>query len=181
VRGTRLIHCACCGLDQSAAVDEASNDPVIWCIRCIGHRGETIELVAVREADHATMYKHALLDAQDDTLLARGERDFYRDKMQSAYASREMLVRVLSQIDDDHHVRGTRCICGKRGCRVAGALSDPRVVQLIRNYDEERRTLRELRNANPDAWTDMWDYIDVTLVYPDRARRSGSGRHRSTG
>jgi hypothetical protein len=41
--------------------------------------------------------------------------------------------------------------------------------------------LRELRNANPDAWTDKWDYIDVSLVYPERTGRTGRGRHRSTG
>jgi hypothetical protein len=181
VRGTRLIHCACCGLDQTVSVEHRDREQTIWCIRCAGHRGETIEIVAVREAEHAAMFKRALLDAQDDTLLARGERDFFRDKMQTAYTSREELVRVLSRIDDVHHLRGSRCACGRRGCRVVRLLSDPRVIRLIRSYDEERRTLRELHNANPDAWADKWDYIDVSLVYPERPRRSGPGRHRAAG
>lgn len=181
MRRTRMIHCVCCGLDQNASVDEEEHGPVLSCVRCDSHGGDTIEAFAMREADHAAMFKHALVDAQDDTILARGERDFYREKMKAAYSSRELLVQVLSQIDDVHHIRGTRCACGRRGCRVVALLSDSRVARLIRRYDEERRTLRELRNANPDAWTDKWDYIDVSLVYPDRTRRTGRGRHRSTG
>ena len=77
---------------------------------------------------------------------------------------------VLSQIEDLHHLRGKRCTCGRRGCRVATALADPRVARLIRMYDEVRRTLRELHAANPDRWIDKWDYIDVSLVYPGASR-----------
>jgi hypothetical protein len=179
MHGTRIIHCACCGLDQNAAGIESS----AWtsCVRCASHRGDSIEAYARREADHAAMAKHALVDAQDDTVLARGERDYYRDKMKSAYDSRELLVQVLSQIDGVHHYRGKRCACGARGCRVVQMLADPKVARLIRTYDEERRTLRELRNANADAWTDKWDYIDVTLVYPNREQPGRAGRHRAAG
>jgi hypothetical protein len=107
-----------------------------------------------------------------------------RDRMKSAYESREMLVSVLSRIEDLHHPRGKGCACGKRRCRVVDVLSDPRVARLIRSYDEERRTLRELREANPELWADSWDYIDVTLVYPDQhgpRRAAERGRHRSAG
>jgi hypothetical protein len=158
--------------------------PTLWCMRCEGHQGETLNMVARREADHVVMYRHALHDAQDDVLLARRERDHLRDRMKSAYGSREMLVSVLSRIEDLHHPRGKSCSCGKRRCRVVEVLADPRVARLIRSYDEERRTLRELREANPELWADSWDYIDVTLVYPDQhgARRPAErGRHRSAG
>jgi hypothetical protein len=101
--------------------------------------------------------------------------------MKSAYDSRETLVAVLSRIEDLHHPRGKGCSCGKRRCRVIDILSDPRIARLIRSYDEERRTLRELRDANPELWADSWDYIDVTLVYPETHRRPERGRHRSTG
>lgn len=181
MHGSRLIHCACCGLDQNAAADETDVRPWAICVRCATHRGDSVEEYARREADHATMCKHALVDAQDDTILARSERDHFRDRMKAAYSSRELLVKVLSRIDDEHHYRGKRCVCGARGCRVVQVLADPKVARLIRSYDEERRTLRELRNANPDAWTDRWDYIDVTLVYPKREHRGGVGRHRATG
>jgi hypothetical protein len=146
----------------------------------VDHRGDTIADVARREADHAQLYRRALTDAQDDALLAQSERDYCRDKMQAAYETRELLVKVLADIESAHHYRGNRCSCGKRGCRVVEQLADPRVARLVRTYDEERRTLRELRNANPDLWAESWDYIDVTLVYPARARRTG-GRHRASG
>jgi hypothetical protein len=150
-------------------------------MRCENHQGETLTMVARREAEHATMLRHALHEAQDDVLLARRERDHVRDRMKSAYDSRELLVGVLSRIEDLHHARGKGCSCGKRRCRVIDVLSDPRVSRLIRSYDEERRTLRQLRDANPEMWADSWDYIDVTLVYPEQHRRPDRGRHRSTG
>lgn len=178
---TRVIHCACCGLEQNVSVDGAEYRAVMSCGRCAPHRGDTTETFAMREADHAAMYRHALADAQDDTILAYGERDFYRDKMKVAYSSRELLVQVLSQIEHVHHHRGKRCACGKLNCRVVELLADPRVARLVRTYDEERRTLRELRNANPNAWTDKWDYIDESIVYPVRPRRNGGGRHRAAG
>ncbi|HEY2296453.1 MAG TPA: hypothetical protein VGH43_01895 [Jatrophihabitans sp.] len=174
------FRCKCCGLHQ---VSSYSNDraAVHSCVRCLQHSDETLDNFAAREADHAAMYHHALIDAQDETLLAQGERDHYRDRMQAAYASREILVQVLAQLDDLHHLRGKRCSCGRRGCRVATVLADPRVARLIRTYDEVRRTLRELREANPDGWVDKWDYIDVSLVYPGLRRPPGRGRHRAAG
>ena len=182
MRSTRVIHCACCGLEQHALVDSVRPLPTLWCMRCEGHQGDTLTMVARREADHVALYRHALHDAQDDVLLARRERDHVRDRMKSAYDSREMLVGILSRIEDLHHPRGKGCSCGKRRCRVIDVLSYPRVSRLIRSYDEERRTLRELREANPDMWADSWDYIDVTLVYPEREqsrRPVDRGRHRS--
>lgn len=181
MRGTCMIHCACCGLEQSAIVDDEQAEPATCCVRCTGHRGDALTVVARREAEHAAMYKHALHDAQDDALLAQSERDHYRDRMRSAYETREMLVRTLSRIDDLHHPRGRGCSCGRRRCRVIEALADPRVARLIRTYDEERRTLRALREANPELWSDAWDFIDVALVYPERPRRGDRGRHRLIG
>ena len=177
----RMIRCVCCGLHRPATGQ--GGDPAVrrTCVRCVAHNDDTLANLAARESDHAAMYSHALIDAQDEAILARGERDLYYDKMQAAYSSRELLVQVLSQIEDVHHLRGKRCVCGKRTCRVATAVSDPRVARLIRTYDEARRTLRELRNANPDRWTEKWDYIDVSLVYPQAQRHSGRGRHRATG
>lgn len=182
MRGTGLIHCACCGLEQGAALDvQDGGVAAVWCTRCAAHRGESVEQLAARQAEHVAMLERALLDAQDDAVLARGERDHFRDRMQLAYSSRELLVRVLAQIDEAHHMRGTRCACGRRGCRVVGLLADPRIVRMIRSYGEQQRVLRELRNANPDAWTDRWDYIDVSVVYPEPPRRARGGRHRRTG
>jgi hypothetical protein len=182
MRGTRTIHCACCGLEQSALVDDARPVPATLCPRCDAHRGDALAVAARREADHAAMYRHALHDAQDDALLAQSERDHYRDRMKSAYDSREMLVAALSRIEELHHPRGRGCSCGKRWCRVTDVLADPRIARLIQAYAEERRTLRELRESNPELWSDTWDYIDVTLVYPERApRRPERGRHRSLG
>lgn len=174
------FRCKCCGLHQAPTF---GSDRVALhrCARCAEHSDDTIEDLAARDADHAAMYHHALMDAQDETLLAQGERDHYRAKMQAAYSSREVLVQVLSQLDDQHHLRGKRCSCGRRGCRVAGLLADPRVARLIHLYDEVRRTLRELRDANPDRWIEKWDYIDVSLVYPGVHRASSRGRHRAAG
>ena len=177
---TSAFRCKCCGLHQPLAYSNERSG-MHSCVRCREHSDETLENLAAREADHAAMYHHALIDAQDETLLAQGERDHYRDKMHAAYASREILVEVLAQLDDQHHLRGKRCTCGRRGCRVAIALADPRVTRLIRTYDEVRRTLRELRDANPDRWVDKWDYIDVSLVYPTARRPSSRGRHRAAG
>jgi hypothetical protein len=179
VRGTRVIHCACCALEQPAPRSFIEGD-VPRCLRCVDHQGGAIADVARRESDHAQLYRRALIDTQDDVLLARSERDFCQDKMQTVYETRELLVKVLADIESLHHYRGNRCSCGKRGCRVMELVADPRVARLIRSYDEERRTLRELRNANPDLWAESWDYIDVTLVYPEQERRAG-GRHRASG
>jgi hypothetical protein len=151
------------------------------CVRCREHSDETIEDVASRETDHAAMYHRALFDAQDEALLAQGERDYFRDKMHVAYSSRELLVQVLSEIEHLHHPRGKRCSCGRRNCAILAQLGDPRVARLVRTYDEVQRTLRELHDANPDRWIDKWDYIDVSLVYPEPRRHHSGGRHRATG
>jgi Zn ribbon nucleic-acid-binding protein len=180
VHETIAFRCKCCGLSQVSTYSD-DGAAVRSCVRCRHHSDETIEDLAAREADHAAMYHHALIDAQDETLLAQGERDHYRDKMQAAYGSRELLVQVLSQIEHLHHLRGKRCACGRRGCRVADLIADPRVTRLIRNYDEVQRTMRELREANPGRWVEKWDYIDVSLVYPGARRPSSRGRHRAAG
>lgn len=174
----RVIHCVCCALDQPAPPAARDTGGAPHCVRCLDHGGESLADVARREADHAQLYRRSLSDAQDDILFAQGERDVYQDKIQAAYATRELLVRTLSRIDAHHHYRGTRCSCGKRRCRVVEVLSDPRVARLVRSYDEERRTLRELRDANPELWGDSWDYIDVTLVYPKPTKKA-VGRHRA--
>ena len=180
VHDMSAFRCRCCGLHQASTfgTDRAGFHR---CARCAEHADDTIEALAARDADHAAMYHHALIDAQDEALLAQGERDHYHTKMQAAYSSREVLVQVLAQIDDLHHVRGKRCSCGRRGCRVGALLADPRIARLIRMYDEVRRTLRELRDANPDRWVEKWDYIDVSLVYPPSHRASTRGRHRAAG
>jgi hypothetical protein len=177
---TPNVRCPCCGLNHEAPAGE-DVEAVSTCVRCGSHRGEDLAVVAVREADHAAMYKHAMTDAQDDMVLARSERDFYRNKMQAAYGTRELLVEVLAQVDQHHHRRGKRCACGKSGCRIPALLEDPRVARLVRSFDEQQRTLRELRHANPQSWTDAWDFIDDALVYPTQARRGTTGRHRKTG
>jgi hypothetical protein len=175
----RLIRCSCCRLDQNVPAAGESR-PVPSCIRCAVHRGDSADAHALRDADHAVMYQRAFVDAQDDTVLAYGERDFYRDKMTAACDSRALLVSVLAQIEDVHHYRGKRCACGRLGCRIHELLADPRIARLIRSHDEERRTLRELRDANPDAWGDRWDYIDEAVVFPRRTH-NGRGRHRASG
>lgn len=180
MQGATDFRCTCCGLHQAAQHGEARH-AVRLCFRCREHADDTGDDPAAREADHAAMYAHALFNAQDDTLLAQGERDHYRTKMQAAYASRELLVHVLSEIEHLHHARGKRCRCGKRGCKIAALLADPRVARLVRTYDEVQRTLRELHAANPDRWIDKWDYIDVSLVYPEPRRDARRGRHRAAG
>jgi hypothetical protein len=150
-------------------------------MRCAAHDGESLESVAVREADHAAMYKHAMIDAQDDVVLARAERDFYRNKMQAAYGTRQLLVEVLAHVDHLHRRRGRRCLCGRSGCSIVVLLEDPRIARLVRSFDEQQRTLRELRHANPESWADAWDFIDDSLVYPPLARRGTAGRHRRSG
>lgn len=188
MRGTQVILCVCCGLEQHAPVRRGERPP-ICCLRCEAHRGHSIEQTAARETEHANMRLRALLDTQDDVLLARGERDYYRDRMHDAYETRETLLSVLARVDAVHHRRGDRCSCGKRGCHIPEWISDPQVQRLIRHYDEEQRTLRELYAENPDGWVDQWDHIDVTLVYPKRRPMPGpgmvsvnhAGRHRANG
>jgi hypothetical protein len=179
LHGTTEFRCTCCGLHQTARLGDGLATVKV-CARCREHSDDTLEQLAAREADHAAMYHRALFDAQDEALLAQGERDHYHAKMHAAYASRELLVQVLSDIANHHHPRGRRCRCGKRGCPVLTRLSDPRVARLVRTYDEVQRTLRELHEANPDRWIDKWDYIDVSLVYPER-RHTSRGRHRAAG
>ena len=132
VHDMSAFRCRCCGLHQASTfgTDRAGFHR---CARCAEHADDTIEALAARDADHAAMYHHALIDAQDEALLAQGERDHYHTKMQAAYSSREVLVQVLAQIDDLHHVRGKRCSCGRRGCRVGALLADPRISRLIRS------------------------------------------------
>lgn len=177
---TWLIRCRCCGLDQAAPPTEDGKS-VSTCSRCTGHRSDSDAAVAVREADHAAMYKHAMINAQDDLVLACGERDFYRQKMQTAYNTRQLLVETLAQVDQVHHLRGRRCACGRPGCRIPALLGDPRIARLVRSFDEQQRTLRELRNANPELWAEAWDYIDDAIVYAPRGGRGTPGRHRKSG
>ena len=90
---------------------------------------------------------------------------------------------MLGRLDDLHHDRGARCSCGLTDCPALGVLADPAVARLIGRYDEQQHTLRALRLANPAAWDSVWDYIDVTLVYPKRDVRDAPvvGRHRAAG
>src|SRR3954451_2670606 len=110
-------------MQQSAVVDSVRPLPNLWGMRCEAHQGETLTIVARREADHAALYRQALHDAPDDVLLARRERDHLRDRMTSAYETRERLVGVLSRIEDLHHPRGKGCSCGKRRCGVIDLLA----------------------------------------------------------
>jgi len=148
-------------------------------VRCLEHHGVTLADIARREADHVQLYRRALADAQDEIFFAQSERDVYGDRVQAAYAARDLLVRTLARVGAVHHSRGGRCSCGRRGCRVADVLAEPRVARLVRGYDEEQRVLRELRTANPELWGDSWDDIDVTLVYPTRKKKA-AGRHRAS-
>jgi hypothetical protein len=179
LRVATRLRCPCCSLQETVQYGD-EHATLTMCMRCREHDGDTIADLAAREIDHAAMYHRALLDAQDEALLAQGERDHYRVKMQAAYASRELLVEVLSEVAHQHHPRGKRCSCGKRRCPMLTRLADPRVARLVRTYDEAQRTMRELHAANPDRWVDKWDYIDVSLVYPEPAH-SSRGRHRATG
>lgn len=180
MHGTTQFRCTCCGLHQDAPRG-GDRTNLKLCVRCREHSDDSVDDLAARDADHVAMYHRALFDAQDEELLAQGERDYYRVKMQAAYASREVLVQVLADIEHLHHLRGKRCTCGRRACPIAVRLADPRVARLVRTYDEMHRTMRELRAANPDAWVDKWDYIDVSVVYPEPRRQSSRGRHRASG
>lgn len=177
---TCAIRCSCCGLDQNVSVALGEKQPVLSCARCTAHHDDTVESVLDREADHAAMYRHAILDAQDAASLAHGERDFYRDQLKDAYGEREVLIQALLQFDELHHYRGAQCACGVPGCRIVELLSNPRIARVIGTYDEHRHTMRELRKANPGVSTGEWDDVDVTLVYPHGEYRVGSGRHRTT-
>lgn len=172
----RTSRCRCCDLDLDIAVDVADpfGEPI--CARCFLHSDDEW----LRNLDHAAMYRHAMQDAIDDAELARGERTFYRDRANDHAKNGETLVSLLTELDDLHHLRGTRCCCGAVECRVMELLSDPGVARMIGTYDEQRHTLYELRRANPGAWAEEWDDIDVTLVYPQRSR-GGAGRHRAVG
>jgi hypothetical protein len=172
----RRCRCTCCELDLDIAIDADRPFDKPICARCYLHQDDDW----IRVHDHASMYRHALADAVDETDLALGERDFYRDRATANAKSGEALVRVLTEIDDLHHDRGTRCSCGLSDCRVMDLVADPAVARMIGTYDEQRHTLYELRRANPGAWAEEWEDIDVTLVYPQRSQRPG-GRHRSTG
>lgn len=171
----RTATCCCCQLDLEIAVDLDDPFAAPVCARCFMHQDDD----HIRLVDHVAMYRHAMDDARDATDLAQGERTFYRDRANDHAKNGESLVRILTQIDDLHHLRGTRCVCGIVECRVMELLSDPGVARMIGTYDEQRHTLYELRLANPGAWSEEWDDIDVTLVYPQRA--GGAGRHRATG
>ncbi len=172
----RNRRCVCCELEHDIAVDADSPFQPSICSRCYLHQGDEV----LCQRDHAAMYRRALDDAQDATELAHGERDFYRQRAARSARSGEALVRVLSRIESLHHDRGGRCCCGEAGCTVQELLADPAVARLIGTYDEEQHTLYELRRANPGAFAQEWDYVDVTLVYPPRARRP-VGRHRAAG
>ncbi|GAB2477966.1 hypothetical protein [Jatrophihabitans fulvus] len=173
----RTCRCTCCELELDIAIDPERPFAAPVCARCWLHQDDD----QVRAGDHVAMYRHALDDARDATELAQGERDFYRERATTTAQSAESLVRVLGEIDHLHHLVGTRCSCGAWDCRVMELLSDPAVGRLIGTYDEQRHTLFELRRANPGAWSDEWDDIDVTLVYPPAPPRSTGGRHRAVG
>jgi hypothetical protein len=129
------------------------------------------------------MYEDGLAQARDEVMLAQGERDLYHRRLQSAQKERERVIKVLADVRAEHQGQGERCSCGQRRCRTRELLrSDPRVLPLLRRHDEHQRALRELQRANPDVWIDRWDYIDITLAYPDSSRpRARAGRHRATG
>lgn len=170
----RTSRCRCCDLDLDIQVDLDNPFAAPICTRCYMHQDDEW----IRLVDHTAMYRHAMEDARDSAELAAGERTFYRDRANDHAKSGESLVRILTELDDLHHLRGTRCCCGLVDCRVMELLSDPGVARMIGTYDEERHTLFELRRANPGAWSEAWDDIDVTLVYPQRENRGG-GRHRA--
>lgn len=172
----RTCRCACCQLDMDIAVDVERPRGAPVCTRCRLHRDDEF----VGNQDHAAMYRLALAEAQDETSLIQGERDFYRERSVNTAKNAETLIGVLTRLDDLHHDRGARCSCGETSCPVLDVLAEPAVSRLIGTYDEHQQTLYELRRANPDAWSHEWDYIDVTLVYPPRSDDS-AGRHRAAG
>jgi hypothetical protein len=172
----RRCRCTCCGLDQDIVGDAQSAVATPVCARCVPHEQDP----RARNTDHATMYLAALDGALDELSLARGQRDFYRERGRTMDRSSETLVRVLTEIDHLHHARGSRCSCGEPACRVQDLVADPAVARLIGTYDEEQFTLREVRRENPGTNHEEWDYIDVTLVYPPDYQHP-VGRHRAVG
>ena len=167
---TTTRRCACCELDRAMLVDDSV------CTACAQH-GSGAEV----ERDHATLYRRSLIAAQDETDLARGERDFHRDRAAENDRNNATLVRVLVELEGLHGDRGAGCSCGEADCRVRALIGAPAVSRLIGTFDEHRHTLSELRRANPGLLPPEPDWVDVAVSHPRPRPRVAGPRQRAAG
>lgn len=104
----RTCRCSCFGLEKDITIDlQAPSAPPV-CARCDSHG------VASRlsDDDHVALYARALEDAKDETSLAHGDRDFYRNRSLEVSKAAGTLIRALTAVDSLHHERGGAATVG---------------------------------------------------------------------
>lgn len=175
----RPIHCECCDLDQRVRVDDAYHGPIPVCTACQRHRGTDAETLIRRGEEHVTMYREALLEAENDADNAYRKAAENWQRMKSAYRTREAVVRALWQIGNIHELRPNGCKCGKRDCKIASILGRRTVDGLIDRYDREQARLERVFRDSEDQWADEWDRVDPTASDDDYGDYGVYGRRQT--
>ena len=148
--------CGCCKLVQKPHLNHLGIRDRI-CAGCLSHQGDADSAQAKRAQQHEAMLRERLKAAKDAANLAYAARNEYREKMRSAYSSRERAASYLSKINNLHELRPSgACSCGvKKGCKTAALIYEPWVQQMIHKIDRieaDRRRERELDPIND--WDD---------------------------
>lgn len=167
--------CECCGLTYpilrpiSSNIEARMHQPntaPTRCARCAPHRQTDADALIQRAEDHAQWYWDHSQKAVNAARRMRHEVDEAeakasdaKDRMVSAYRSRDHGTRLMKKIADLHAPAQRGCSCGKRpDCATAKIIDQGWVQERIRDLD--RRDERERQRARQYGDDYMYDYDD---------------------
>ena len=136
-RNSYTVVCECCDLDvperHASALVSAEHDVQVWrCPMCEFHQGN-----AMRKAqDHAAEMRLRLRVTVEELRATQVLAEDCRDKMQSAFRSRDAVLRQFDRLARYHRATDDGCICGKRNCETLAVVDtdwiNDRIAALFR-------------------------------------------------
>ncbi len=116
------IRCRCCELPQR--VRDQPGEPAKICSACLEHCGADEVSVRRRAESHLEMALERLEAARRAADDVYRDRDRYKEKVHAAYGGREIAIRKLRALAENHEQMGKGvCSCRTRG-RASMAILD---------------------------------------------------------
>lgn len=111
------VACECCDLDvperlASAVVNGRGLVRGWRCRTCNGHQDDALK----KARDHEGEVRARWQETVDELHATQDQADDYRDKMLSAFRSRDAVLRQIEKLERYHRPTEDGCICGKGNC-----------------------------------------------------------------
>jgi hypothetical protein len=136
-RNSYTVVCECCDLDvperHATALVSNDHDVQVWrCPMCEFHQGNAIRTAQ----DHAAEMRLRLRVTVEELRATQVLAEDCRDKMQSAFRSRDAVLRQFDRLARYHRATDDGCICGKRNCETLAVVDadwiNDRIAALFR-------------------------------------------------